>query len=51
VNAITHSVELLPTLHLDLEKETAAKFAETSQRFSQTLGFVNRLAHAAEAHE
>lgn len=45
-------------LHRDLEKETAAKFAEvaakfelTAQRFTETLGFINRLAHVAEAHE
>ncbi len=55
VDAITQSVELLTTLHRDLEKETAARFAETTavmaQRFSETLGFINRLAHVAEAHE
>lgn len=44
VDAIAQSVELLTTLHRDLEKETAAKFAETLQ-------FINRLAHVAEAHE
>jgi hypothetical protein len=53
VDAIAQSVELLATLHRDLEKETAAKFAETNsliaQRFSETLGFINRLAHVAEA--
>jgi hypothetical protein len=44
VDAIAQSVELLTTLHRDLEKETAAKFAETLQ-------FINRLARVAEAHE
>jgi hypothetical protein len=43
VDAIAQSVELLTTLHRDLEKQTAARFAET-------LSFINRLAHIAEAH-
>ena len=65
VDAIAQSVELLTTLHRDLEqqaaidraeteakfKETAAKFKETAARFSETLGFINRLAHIAEAHD
>ena len=42
-DAIAQSVELLTTLHRDLEKQTAARFAET-------LSFINRLAHIAEAH-
>ena len=44
LQALAQSLELLTTLHRDLEKETAAKFAETLQ-------FINRLAHIAEAHE
>ena len=44
VDAIAQSVELLTTLHRDLEKQTGARFAETLQ-------FINRLAHVAEAHE
>jgi Ni,Fe-hydrogenase III large subunit len=44
VDAIAQSVELLTTLHRDLEKQTAARFAETLQ-------FINRLAHVAEAHQ
>jgi pterin-4a-carbinolamine dehydratase len=44
VDAIAQSVELLTTLHRDLEQQTAA-------RFNETLGFINRLAHVAEAHE
>ncbi|MGO9095192.1 MAG: hypothetical protein ACLQGV_08210 [Bryobacteraceae bacterium] len=43
-DAIAQSVELLTTLHRDLERETAARFAES-------LRFINRLAHIAEAHE
>jgi len=54
VDAIAQSVELLTHLHRDLERETAARFEETNaimaQRFSETLGFINRLAHVAEAH-
>jgi hypothetical protein len=44
VDAIAQSVELLTSLHRELERETAARFAET-------LTFINRLAHVAEAHE
>lgn len=62
VDAIAQSVELLTTLHRDLEESTAARFAETNARFaatnaetaarfSETLQFINRLAHVAEAHE
>jgi hypothetical protein len=50
-DAIARSVELLTTLHRDFEQQTAAGFAETRARFAETLGFVNRLAHIAEAHE
>jgi hypothetical protein len=58
VDAIAQSVELLTTLHRDLEQqadaraaETAKGFAETRARFAETLGFINRLAPVAEAHE
>jgi hypothetical protein len=51
VDAIAQSVELLTTLHRDLEQQTAAGFAETRARFAETLGFINRLARVAEAHE
>ena len=44
IDALARSVELLTGLHRDLAKETAARFAET-------LRFINRLAHVAEAHE
>jgi hypothetical protein len=37
-------VELLTTPHRDLERQTAERFADTLQ-------FINRLAHIAEAHE
>lgn len=43
-DAIAQSVELLTSLHKDLEQQTARRFAETLQ-------FINRLAHVAEAHE
>jgi len=42
--ALTQSLELLASMHRDLEQQTAA-------RFSETLGFINQLAHATEAHE
>jgi len=57
VDAIAQSVELLTALHRDLEQQTAARFADTAARFADTaarfadtLGFINRLAHVAEAH-
>ena len=58
LDAISRNLELLASLHLDLEKQTAARFAETDRRFaeiaarfSETIEFFNRLAHIAEAHE
>jgi chromosome segregation ATPase len=36
VDAIAQSVELLTTLHRDLEESTAAKFAETNAKFAET---------------
>ena len=58
LEALTQSVELLATMHRDLEQQTAQRFAETAQQFSQTaqrfnetLQFINQLAHIAEAHE
>jgi Ni,Fe-hydrogenase III large subunit len=64
VDAVVQSVELLATLHRDLEAETAKWFAETAKgfeetakgfaetraRFAETLGFINRLAHVAESY-
>jgi hypothetical protein len=44
IEALTQSVALLVGLHRELEKQTAARFAETLQ-------FINQLAHTAEAHE
>jgi hypothetical protein len=44
VAAIAQSVELLTSLHRDLEAETAKGFAETRARFAETLQFINRLA-------
>jgi len=44
IEALTQSVELIASLHKDLEEQTAARFADTVQ-------FINRLAHIAEAHE
>lgn len=40
VDAIAQSVELLSTLHRDLERQTAERFADTLQS-------INRLAHIA----
>ena len=58
VEAIAQSVELLTTLHRDLDEaaakataETAKGFAAMRAQFAETLGFINRLAHVAEAHE
>ena len=44
LEALTQSVELLASLHRDLERQTASRFAET-------LEFINRLAHIADSHE
>ncbi|MGA3016485.1 MAG: hypothetical protein ABSF62_05145 [Bryobacteraceae bacterium] len=44
IQALTESLELLSSLHRDLEKQTAARFAEVGQ-------FINQLAHIAAAHE
>jgi hypothetical protein len=44
VDATAQNVELLTTLRRDLEQQTAARFADT-------LGFINRLARVADAHE
>ena len=65
LQALTESLELLTSLHRDLEKqtetqaaETAARFKETAASFKQTAArfadigeFINSLAHIAEAHE
>jgi hypothetical protein len=58
IDAIARSLELLTTLHRDLEEETSkgfaetrANFAETAARFCETLSFINRLAHVSEAHK
>lgn len=72
LEAISQKLEMLATLHVELEQQTAAgfaeirarfaetdkKFAETDKkfveiaaRFAETLVFINRLAHVAEAHE
>ncbi|MGD0497892.1 MAG: hypothetical protein ABSC23_05590 [Bryobacteraceae bacterium] len=44
LEALTQTVELLAQMHKELERETA-------QRFGETLGFINRLAPIAQAHE
>ena len=44
IEAIAQSLELLSALHQDLEKQTAARFADT-------LEFINGLARVAQAHE
>ena len=36
LEALTHSVELLASMHRDLEQQTAQRFAETAQRFAET---------------
>jgi hypothetical protein len=51
VDAIAQSVELLTALHRDLENKFEQTNAIMAQRFTETLGFINRLAHVAEAHE
>lgn len=49
--ALTQTVELIATMHKDLEQQAALRSAETDRRFAETLQFINKLAHVAEAHE
>lgn len=58
LDALAQSLELLASMHRDLEEKTVKGFeemrassAKTDARFAETLGFINRLAHVAEAHE
>ena len=51
IDALTQSLELLASMHQALEKDTAARFAETAARFADLGQFINTLAHIAEAHE
>lgn len=62
IEALTQSLELLATLHTDLEKQTAARFAEaaaeTAARFAETTahigkltGLIEDLAHIAKDHQ
>ena len=51
LEALAQSLELLTTLHRDLEQQTAARFADTAARFADLGQFINQLAHIAEAHE
>lgn len=44
LDAIAQSLELLTSMHVELEKQTA-------KRFSETLEFINQLAHIAKDHE
>ena len=44
LGALTQTVELLSSLHQELEKQAAARFAGT-------LDFINRLAHVAKDQE
>ena len=50
-DAIAQSVELLTSLHKDLENLHKDLEQQTARRFAETLQFINRLAHVAEAHE
>ena len=50
LEALAQSLELLASLHKDLEKQTADGFAETRAQFAETRQFINQLAHIAEAH-
>jgi non-ribosomal peptide synthetase component F len=58
LEALTQSVELLATLHRDLERETAARFAETAaatakteERMGQLMETMNRLGNIIISHE
>jgi DNA-binding protein H-NS len=47
LQALAQSLELLTTLHRDLEQQTAARFADTAARFADLGQFINQLAHIA----
>ena len=58
LDAIVQSLELLASMHRDLETGTDKRFAETDKRFAQvaklfaeTGQFINDLAHVAKDHE
>ena len=65
IEALTRSVALIGPLHVDLERQTAAhfaetathfaemaaRFAETASSFANTFQLINQLAHVAQAHE
>jgi hypothetical protein len=48
IQALTESLELLSSLHRDLEEQTTARFQETAARFADLGQFINSLAHIAE---
>jgi hypothetical protein len=51
IEALTQSVELIGSLHVDLERQTAAHFAETATRFAETYQLINQLARVVQTHE
>ena len=48
IQALTESLELLSSLHRDLEEQTTARFQETAPQFADLGQFINSLAHIAE---
>jgi hypothetical protein len=58
LEAIAQHLELLSSLHQDLDRETSERFNQVSERFSQIAGlfaqtdeFIRDLAHIAKDHE
>jgi len=50
IEALTQSLELLSSLHTDLEKQTAARFAETAAHIDKLTGIMEDLAHLTKDH-
>src|SRR5262245_47572468 len=49
--ALTQTVERMAAMQKEREKENQDLKKEMTRRFAETLGFINQLAHIAQAHE
>ena len=51
IEALTQSLELAVSLHNDLEKQTAARFAETAAQIRETAVLVGNITLLVQRHE
>jgi type II secretory pathway component PulJ len=51
IQALTQSLELLAAMHRDLENMHRDLEKQVAERFTETLGFINRLARVVDARE